>query len=106
MTNQELNYELFERILAEQEAYKTWLLSLPPSKILCHAYEYAMREDIIWVMECHDLSRERAKALLDSEFPLSDIFKDFEKIEDDHEGIILGCIESRADRNMEKIKSR
>ena len=57
-------------------------------------------------MEYNDLSNERAKALLDSEFPLSDIFKDFEKIEGDHMDIIRSCIEDRADRNLERQKAK
>lgn len=102
MTNQELNTELYKKLFAEQESFKGWLLTQPPSEILNHAYEYVMREDIVLAMEYHDLSDDRAKALLDSQSPLGDIFKDFEKIEGDHMDIIRGCIESRADKNLEK----
>ena len=60
-----------------------------------------MREDIVLALEYHDLSDERAKALLASPSPLAEIFHDFEKIEGDHMDTIRGCIESRADKNIE-----
>ena len=101
MNNQELNTELYKKLFAEQENFKG-LLTQPPEVILNHAYEYVMREDIVLAMEYHDLTNEQAKALLDSSSPLADIFQDFEKIEGDHMDTIRGCIESRADKDIEK----
>ena len=101
MTNEELNTELYKKLFAEQEKFKGWLLTQPPDEILNHAYEYVMREDIVLALEYHDLSDERAKALLASPSPLDEIFHDFEKIEGDHMDTIRGCIESRADKNIE-----
>ena len=101
MTNEELNAELYKKLFAEQEKFKGWLLTQPPDEILNHAYEYVMREDIVLALEYHDLSDERAKALLASPSPLAEIFHDFEKIEGDHMDTIRGCIESRADINIE-----
>lgn len=66
MNNQELNTALYEKLFAEQEKFKGWLLTQPPSEILNHAYEYVMREDIVLAMEYHDLTDEQAKALLAS----------------------------------------
>ena len=51
MTNEELNTELYKKLFAEQEKFKGWLLTQPPSEILNHAYEYVMREDIVLAME-------------------------------------------------------
>lgn len=51
MNNQELNTALYEKLFAEQEKFKGWLLTQPPSEILNHAYEYVMREDIVLAME-------------------------------------------------------
>lgn len=45
MTNEELNTALYEKMFAEQEKYRAWLLSQPPEEILNHTYEYTMRED-------------------------------------------------------------
>ena len=102
MTNEELNSKLYEKLFAEQQDFKGWLLTQSPEEILNHAYEYVMREDIVLAMEYHDLSDEQAKALLASPSPLSEIFQDFEKIEGDHMDTIRDCIESRADKNIEK----
>ena len=101
MTNEELNTKLYEKLFAEQESFKGWLLTQPPEEILNHAYEYVMREDIVLAMEYHDLSDEQAKALIASPSPLAEIFHDFEKIEGDHMDIIRECIEKRADKNIE-----
>ena len=100
MTNEELNTMLYQKLFAEQEKFRGWLLTQPPSEILNHAYEYVMREDIVLAMEYHDLSAEQAKALIYSPSPLADIFRDFEKIEGDHMDNIRWCIESRANKNI------
>ena len=84
MTNEELNTKLYEKLFAEQENFKGWLLTQPPEEILNHAYEFVMREDIVLSMEYHDLSDAQAQALLASPSPLAEIFHDFEKIEGDH----------------------
>lgn len=44
MTNEELNTKLYEKMFAEQETYRDWLLSQPAAEVLNHTYEYTMRE--------------------------------------------------------------
>ncbi|MBQ3614126.1 MAG: DUF3848 domain-containing protein, partial [Bacteroidales bacterium] len=80
MDNEALNTKLYEKLFAEQEKFKGWLLTQPPEEILNHAYEYTIREDIVLAMEYHDVSDEQAKALLSSPAPLAEIFQAFEKI--------------------------
>jgi len=46
MTNAELNKALYQKMFAEQETYREWLLSQPSEEILNHTYEYTVREDI------------------------------------------------------------
>ena len=46
MTNAELNTALYQKMFAEQETYREWLLSQPSEDILNHTYEYTVREDI------------------------------------------------------------
>ena len=84
MTNEELNTALYEKMFAEQQRYREWLLSQPPDEILNHCYEFTVREDIVLALEYHDLSDKQCKALLQSRSPLADVFKDFEKRETDH----------------------
>ena len=81
MTLEQLNTALYQKMFAEQEKYKAWLLSLSPAEILNHAYEYTSREDILLSLEENDLTRAQATALLKSPGPLADIFKDWEKRE-------------------------
>lgn len=40
MTQAVLNTRLYQKMFAEQEKYKSWLLTQPPNEILNHAYEY------------------------------------------------------------------
>ena len=74
MTNDELNTALYEKMFAEQETYRAWLLSQPSEEMLNHTYEYTVREDILLSMEYNDLPDAQAKALLKSPTPLADIF--------------------------------
>ncbi len=97
MDHEKLNTALYEKMFAEQEKYREWLLTQPPEEILNHAYEYTIREDIVLALEYHNLSREQASVLLESPSPLADVFKDFEKIETNHMDNVWDCIESRAD---------
>lgn len=96
MTTKDLNTKLYEKMFAEQEQYRDWLLTQPPGEVLNHAYEYVMREDILLSLEYHDLNPKQAKALLKSPSPLADIFERFEKQETGHMENIQNCIESRA----------
>ena len=78
MTNEELNTRLYEKMFAEQEQFRDWLLSQPPAEILNHAYEYTVREDILMSLEYNDLEDSQARALLKSGKPLKQIFERWE----------------------------
>ena len=96
MTNEELNTVLYEKMFAEQEKFKDWLLSQPSSEILNHTYEYTVREDILMSLESHDLLSSQAKAMLQSSSPLADVFKDWEKKETGYMEDIWETVESHA----------
>ena len=64
--NTDKNTALYEKMDAEQDKFRDWLKSQPPNEILHHAYEYAVREDILMAMEELDLPQSRAAALLAS----------------------------------------
>lgn len=64
---------LFIKMQKEQEKFKSWLLSLPPEEILAHAYEYALREDILLVVEDNEIDAEQEEVLMESPMPLADI---------------------------------
>ena len=95
-TGSELNTELYQKMFAEQEQYKAKLLTMTPQEILEQAYEFVIREDILLSLEYSDLSAKQAKALLQTDTPLADIFTKWEKRETDHMTDIWDTVESRA----------
>lgn len=97
MTNEEKNTALYEKVFAEQETYRKWLLEQPPEEILKHSYEYTVREDIVLSLEYHDLEDSQAEALLKSPAPLGDIFKEFEQRETDYMDTVFDTVVCRAD---------
>ena len=101
MTSEELNTAIYEKMAAEQNAYRDRLLTLPPDEILQHAYEYAVRQDILFAMEDLELQPEQCRALLKSPSPVADILKDFEKLELGYMDTIRNCIEGRASKMMQ-----
>lgn len=97
MTTEELNQALFEKVNDEMKHFSNWLLKQTPEEVLNHAYEYVTKFDIISDIECIELSDERARALLQSDTPLEDIYKAYDQLETSVMDIITDCIESRAD---------
>ena len=77
MTNAMLNTQLYQKMYAEQEQYKAYLLTLPPAEILDHASEYICRENILMAMDNNNLSNARAKALLKSSTPLVEVYNKY-----------------------------
>ena len=47
MSETDCNARLYEKMKAEQDKYRGWLLHQEPSEILNHTFEYTMREDIV-----------------------------------------------------------
>ena len=90
-----LNQALYDKMAAEQERFKHNLLGQTAEEVLDHAYEYAMRQDILMEMEELDLSAPEAAALLESPFPLADIYGDFREREG-HMDLVRECIETLA----------
>lgn len=58
MTNEELNAAVYEKMAAEQSAYRDRLLTLPTDEILQHAYEYAVRQDILFADDAAGKQKE------------------------------------------------
>ena len=106
MTIEQLNTALYQKMFAEQEKYKSWLLSQTPEAVLDHAYEYTSREDILLSLEDNSLTSAQATALLKSPSPLADIFKDWEKRETGHMADIWETVESRANTVIARDKFR
>ena len=98
MNETDYNARLYEKMKAEQDKYRDWLVRQEPSEILNHTYEYTMREDIVMCMEELELEPEKARALLRSPCPLSDVYKEFRDRETEHMDTIRDSIETEADK--------
>ena len=77
MSNTMQNIQLYQNMYAEQEQYKSYLLTLTPAQILDHTSEYICRENILIVTENNDLNNARDKALLKSSTPLADVYNKY-----------------------------
>ena len=104
----ETNYNdlLYEKMKAEQDKYRDWLLQQEPAEILNHTYEYTMREDIVMCMEELELEPNKAKALSKSPCPLSDVYKEFRDRETEHMDIIRDSIEAEAGKSVHREKAK
>ena len=98
MSVKDYNARLYEKMKAEQDKYRDWLLHQEPSEILNHTYEYTVREDILMTLEVNDLSDKQCRALLKSPSPLGDVFKDFEKRETGYMNEVRDTLECRANK--------
>ena len=101
MNEEQLNAALCEKMRADQEVYRSWLLTQSPEEILNHTYEYTIREDILMAMEFLNLSEKQLAALLSSPSPLADLYKDFSNMATDHMEDLQSCIEDRAEHILE-----
>ena len=106
MGETDYNTLLYEKIKAEQDKYRDWLLTQEPAEILNHTYEYTMREDIVMAMEELELTPKQAKALLKSPCPLDDVYKEFKDREVEHMDTIRDSIETRADQVIKRENAR
>lgn len=92
----DLNTMLYEKMAGEQNQYRDWLNRQPSAEILNHAYEYAVREDIVMEMEEMELTSAQAKTLLDSPTPLADVYRRFKELETGCLDVVRDSIESCA----------
>ncbi len=97
MADTELSSKLYEKVSAEQDKFRAWLMDQPPADILNHAVEYAVREDILMEIGALELPDEQARALLASPDTMADIYKTFSKMADTgHMDVVRESIEDRA----------
>ena len=103
MEEKDLTALLLEKMQAEQDQFKGWLLKQSPEEILRNTYQYTVKEDILFSFDALELEDEQAAALLSSPAPLDDVYKDFLKRETGYMDILRDCVEDRA---KEIIKAR
>ena len=105
MTTEEMHTALYEKFSAEQDNYRAWLLKQTPEEIIQHSYECAVRQDIVMMMEDAELSPQQAAALLWKGTTLSDIYKDFTKVETGYMDILRDTVENRADEILKEAEA-
>lgn len=101
MTNEERNTALYQKMSAEQDTYRKWLLTQPPEEILHHTYEYTVREDVLMCLENRNLTDAQADALLKFPSPLGDVFREFEKRETDYMDTVFDSLICQANTVIE-----
>ena len=106
MANPDLLTKLYQRMSAEQEQYRNWLLGQPPGVILDHAAEYTIREDIVMEMSALEIPEAQAKVLLKSKTPLADVYKEWNKTETHHMDDVRDVIEARANALIRAEKEK
>lgn len=103
MSRNNMRDNLIEKMYSEQKEYRKYLISLLAEEVLSHAYEYSVREDILFAMEDVELGNDEIDALLESETPLADIYKNYAKMETDYMESIRYSIESYAHKEGKKM---
>lgn len=97
MTTEELNQALYDKANDEMKKYADWLLKQSPEDILSNAAPYTVKADIVAAFESITLEEGQARALLQSENLLDDIYKIFDNGDTSVMDAIVDTIESRAD---------
>ena len=105
MSETDYNARLYEKMKAEQDKYRDWLLHQELSEIINHTYEYTMREDIVMCMEELELEPER-QGFASFPCPLSDVYKEFRDRETEHMDTIRDSIETAADKNLQRQEKK
>ena len=95
-TTSELNEELYRKLSEELEEYRKELLSQMSSDILKHAYDYAIRQDIVLSLEYHDVNARQAQVLLRTDNALDVIFAKWENLETNHMDHVRNAVECAA----------
>lgn len=98
--------QLTDKMTAEFNSFRDWLLTQPPEEILNHAYEYSTKQDIMLNVADADLSPGQTETLLRSPCPLEDVYHDFTHLDNTERNYALyQIVEQRADIEMEKQRA-
>lgn len=103
--NKDLKAELCGKVAKEQEVFETYLLTLSPKEILNRAYEFSVKQDIVFAVEQMELKDNEIKVLLNVPDLLMEVYEDFINLEDDYMDNIRSCVIERAERWLIKLHS-
>ena len=99
---------LYEKMQAEQLRFHDHLVRQPPDVILRNAYEYAIRETILFCLEANDLPEKQCRALISLQNPLEAVYAKWESEDPRLVDEMLDVIKARADDKIREdyIRSR
>ena len=98
MITYETNDLLYEKLADELNSYRLWLLKLPAEKILEHAYQYSVKQNIVMYSATADLDSESVATLLESPCALDDIYDALDKFDSFRVSDIGDAITEAAER--------
>ena len=93
-----VNANLYSKMEETFQDFTNWLLKQSPEEILDHAYEYAIKENILLVMEYNDLEESQVNALLAVEDPLDLLYNEIGDSATISLDALLSLIEDKADQ--------
>lgn len=82
--------QLTEKMTAEFNTYRDWLLTQQPEEILNQAYEYSTKQGIVMNVADAGLSPAELETLLRLPSPLNEVFEDIRNMDDDGYSMFLG----------------
>ena len=102
MIRVQLNTRLYQKMCAEQERYRDWLLTQPSETVLDHAEAFVKRESILQAMENNSLNPRHAQLLLKEPFSLASVYSKLEGWEVSNSKQAWKAIEARADELVQR----
>lgn len=107
MDAEKLKDALMEKMSAELDQYRAWLVAQPPEEILNHTTEFFTRKNILAALNFADLTEAQVGALLKSPTPLADVYKDCSNVDYNITPIKLRieCLADQVIRQEELCKS-
>lgn len=100
-----INANLYGKMEETFQDFTNWLLKQPPEVILDHAYEYAIKENILLVLEYNDLEEEQVNALLAVEAPLDLLYNEVGDSATISLDDLLSFIEDKADQSAAPMEN-
>lgn len=100
-----INANLYSKMEETFQDFTNWLLRQSPEVILDHAYEYAIKENILLVLEYNDLEEAQANDLLTVEDPLDFLYNEVGESATISLDALLSLIEDKADQLADSKES-
>lgn len=100
-----INANLYAKMEETFQDFANWLLKQPAEVILDHAYEYAIKENILLVLEYNDLEEAQVNGLLTAEDPLDFLYNEVGESATISLDALLSLIEDKADQLADSTES-